>query len=140
MSKHTITKQHLTTQSALLLCCAAVDQAEQLGINICITIVCSSGRVLANVAMNHSPLLSQAIAHKKALTAVSFGIPTKDWQSKLAERNNTLLALQSEPDFTYLGGGLPIFLDNCLVGAIGISGGSEQQDIDCANAAITNLV
>lgn len=139
MLNNTITKQDLTTQAALQLCSAAINQAEQLGINICITIVCSSGRSLASAAMNNSPLLSQAIAHKKALTAVSFGIPTKEWQGKLAERNNTLLALQSEPDFTFLGGGLPISLEGHIVGAIGVSGGSEQQDIDCAAAAINLL-
>lgn len=136
---NTITKQDLTTLAALQLCRAAIDHAEQIDIHICITVVDTSGRSLASVVMNKAPLLSQDISHKKAITSVSFGIPTKEWQTRLAERNNTLLALQSEPDFTFLGGGLPILLDGCLVGAIGISGGSEQQDIDCANAAITNL-
>ena len=37
---NTITRQDLTTQTALHLCRVAIDQAEQLGINICITIVC----------------------------------------------------------------------------------------------------
>lgn len=136
---NTITKQDLTTLAALQLCRAAIDRAEQIDIHICITVVDTSGRSLASVAMNKAPLLSQAISYKKAITSVSFGIPTKEWQTRLAQRNNTLLALQSEQDFTFLGGGLPILLDACLVGAIGISGGSEQQDIDCANAAITNL-
>ena len=139
MFNNTIIKQDLSTQAALHLCRAAIDQAEQLGINICITIVSSSGRSLASVAMNNAPLLSQAISHKKAFTAVSFGIPTKEWQTKLAERNNTLLALQSEPDFTFLGGGIPISHQGSIVGAIGISGGSEQQDIDCATTAINSL-
>ncbi|PJE55445.1 MULTISPECIES: GlcG/HbpS family heme-binding protein [unclassified Marinomonas] len=136
---NTITRQDLTTQTALHLCRVAIDKAEQLGINICITIVCSSGRSLASVAMNNAPLLSQAISHKKAFTAVSFGIPTKEWQTRLAERNNTLLALQSEPDFTFLGGGIPISHQGSVVGAIGVSGGSEQQDIDCATTAINSL-
>ncbi|PYF83144.1 uncharacterized protein GlcG (DUF336 family) [Marinomonas alcarazii] len=139
MLNKTITKQDLTTQAALQLCSTAIDQAVLLGINVCITIVCSSGRNLASAAMNNAPLLSQAISHKKAITSVSFGIPSKEWQSKLADRNNTLLALQSEPDFTFLGGGLPILLEGYIVGAIGVSGGSEQQDIDCATAAINFL-
>lgn len=139
MLNHTITKQDLTTQAALQLCSAAINHAEQIDIHICITVVDTSGRSLASIAMNKAPLLSQAISHKKAITSISFGIPSKEWQTRLAQRNNTLLALQSEPDFTFLGGGLPISLEGNIVGAIGISGGSEQQDIDCANAAITNL-
>ncbi|MCW4631448.1 MULTISPECIES: GlcG/HbpS family heme-binding protein [Marinomonas] len=140
MLNKTITKQDLATQAALQLCSAAMDQAEKCGINICITIVNSSGRTLASAAMNNAPLLSQAISHKKAFTAASFGIPTKQWQERLAERNNTLLALQSEPDFTFLGGGIPILLQGIVIGAIGVSGGSEQQDIDCATIAINTLV
>lgn len=140
MLNKTITKQDLATQAALQLCSAAMDKAEKLGINICITVVSSSGRSLASVAMNNAPLLSQAISHKKAFTAASFGIPSKEWQTRLAEKNNTLLALQSEPDFTFLGGGIPILLQDIVIGAIGVSGGSEEQDIDCATTAINSFV
>lgn len=135
----TITKQDLATEAALQLCNAAIDKAKELGISVCISVVNSSGRSLACVAMNNAPLLSQGISHKKAFTAASFGIPTKEWQTRLSERNNTLLALQSEPDFTFLGGGLPILLGGAVIGAIGISGGSEEQDIDCATAAINSF-
>lgn len=134
-----INKKELTTQAALGLCSTAIDHAKQLGINICITVVTTSGQQLASASMNNAPLISQGVAYKKALTAASFGIPTKEWQSKLADRNNALFALQSEPDFTFLGGGLPIEIEGVVVGAIGISGGSEQQDIDCATKAINSL-
>ncbi|MCB5161001.1 GlcG/HbpS family heme-binding protein [Marinomonas algarum] len=143
MSTITTIQHTLTTSTALSLCQAAIDYAEQIEITICVSVVCLSGRTLASANMNHAPILSHSIANRKAITAASFQLPTKEWQSRLAERTPILMALQSEPDFTYIGGGLPISIDNEIVAAIGISGGSEQQDIDCATAAlqsITNLL
>lgn len=139
MQHKTIIKHTLSTTAALQLCSVAVQHAETLGIDICITVVCPSGNVLASAAMNHAPSISFDVSRKKAITAASFKIPTKDWQTRLADKNNTLFALQSEPNFTFLGGGLPITIEGNLVGAIGISGGSELQDIDCATSAINSL-
>lgn len=143
MSTITTIKHTLTTSTALSLCQAAMDYAERIEVAICVSVVCASGRTLASANMNQAPILSHSIANRKAITAASFQLPTKEWQSRLAERMPILMALQSEPNFTYIGGGLPILIDNELVAAIGISGASEQQDIDCATAAlqsITNLL
>lgn len=140
MNQLTVTEYNLSTRAAAQLCTTAMTYAEQQGIAICIVIVCRAGHPLASMRMNHAPLVSTDLALKKAYTAVSFKQNTHDWQSKLANKPHTLVALQSEPMFTYLGGGLPIFIEQQLVGAIGVSGGNEQQDIECAQAAISTLL
>lgn len=139
MKHELITQTTLSSTTAVALCQHAMTHAESLGIAISICVVDISGLPLCAIRMNRSPLVSPAIAQKKAFTAVSFNKPTKDWQALQAERNNTLLALQSEEAFTFLGGGLPIIVNQTTVGAIGISGGSEAQDIECAEHAIQSL-
>lgn len=130
----------LSTRAAIELCDSAMTAAEQLNITICVAIVCPAGNVLASINMNCAPLISAKLARKKAYTAVSFKQNTYDWQEKLANKPQVLNALLSEPMFTYLGGGLPIYIKQQLVGAIGVSGGSEQQDITCALQAIATLL
>ncbi|MEL0614786.1 heme-binding protein [Marinomonas arenicola] len=135
-----VPNNNLSTRAAIELCDSAMTAAEQLHITICVAIVCPAGNVLASINMNCAPLLSAKLAHKKAYTAVSFKQNTYNWQEKLANKPQVLDALLSEPMFTYLGGGLPIFIEQQLVGAIGVSGGSEQQDISCALKAIATLL
>ncbi|MGO3346100.1 MAG: GlcG/HbpS family heme-binding protein [Marinomonas sp.] len=130
----------LSTRAAIALCDSAMTAAEQLNITICVAILCPAGNILASINMNCAPLLSAKLAHKKAYTAVSFKQNSHDWQEKLANKPQVLNALLSEPMFTYLGGGSPIFVGQQLVGAIGVSGGSEQQDITCALQAIAALL
>lgn len=136
----TVSFVSLSTQAAMQACMAAITHAESLNIAISVSVVDRAGLSLAAVRMNHSPLHSPDIAQRKAYTAVSFGKPTKQWQINLAEKQNVLMGLQSEPNFTFLGGGLPIESDHQILGAIGISGGSEQQDIECAMYALESLM
>lgn len=140
MTNLTTTFHSLTSDSAIQLCMAAIEHAKSQNIAISICVVDTAGAPLAAVRMNQSPLISPEVARKKAFTAVSFGKPSKHWQTALADRNNNLLALQSEPNFTLLGGGIPIFIDDNIVAAIGVSGGSEAQDIDCATHAIESII
>ncbi|WP_417506941.1 GlcG/HbpS family heme-binding protein [Marinomonas gallaica] len=140
MIETTISQHNLTTAAAAQIGATAMAHATSLGIHISICIVDASGIPLVSLRMNQSPLLSIGIAEKKAYTAVSFGKPTQSWQSTLMNKEKILFALQNEPNFTYLGGGLPIHLETITVGAIGVSGGSETQDIDCAQVAIDALI
>ena len=140
MTTYVTTQTNLTTQAAIQMGMAAIDRAESLNIHISLTIVDTTGLPLASLRMNQSPLISVGVAENKAYTALSFRRPTRDWQTSLAHKQTVLAALQSEPKFTYLGGGLPVVINDEVVGAIGVSGGSEGQDIDCAQHAIQILL
>ncbi|WP_417553352.1 GlcG/HbpS family heme-binding protein [Marinomonas fungiae] len=140
MTTYVTTQTNLTTQAAIQMGMAAIDRAQSLNIHISLTIVDTTGLPLASLRMNQSPLISVGVAENKAYTALSFRRPTRDWQTSLAHKQTVLAALQSEPKFTYLGGGLPVVINDEVVGAIGVSGGSEDQDIDCAQHAIQILL
>ena len=48
-------------------------------------------------------------------------------------------SLVARPRFCALGGGFPIRVDDALVGGIGVSGGTEDEDIRCASAGLAAL-
>lgn len=151
------TLHELSTDSALTMLQAAKQKAEQLGINICISVVGPQGIPLASIRMNGAPLLSAGLAEDKAYTAVSFNRATHEWDERLASQPKVQQALGQRDRLTMLGGGLPIHVpagDNTgydsgstgsltassfLVGAVGVSGGAVHQDIECAEAAIAAL-
>lgn len=116
---------------------AAVVCAERLGIQINVAVVDSSGLLAAFLRMPGAPLHSIDIAIDKAYTAVSFGLPTSQWHAVLQQHSEAVReGIVLRPRFVAFGGGLPIVVEGQRIGGIGVSGGSEQQDEDCARAGL----
>ncbi|MDY6841942.1 MAG: heme-binding protein [Pseudomonadota bacterium] len=126
----------LTEAAGLHLLEVAVAKAEELGIKATVAVVDPSGRLLAFVKMAGSFLVSSELARKKAVTAAGMGMDTVELETVLnAEPPRVLSGLTRSENFTVIGGGVPLVRDNHIVGGIGVSGGSEEQDIECAQAA-----
>lgn len=116
---------------------AAVKHAEQLGVQINVAVVDPSGLLTAFLRMPNAPLHSIDIAMDKAYTVASFGLPTHQWTDALAQHSAAVRdGLLRRPRFVAFGGGLPIAVAGQLIGAIGVSGASEAQDQQCAQAGI----
>jgi len=77
------------------------------------------------------------IAIDKAYTAASFGFPTSEWMGILAGDEALRLGMPLRPRLVVFGGGLPIRDGGHLLGGIGVSGGSAEQDAACAQAGLT---
>ena len=90
-----------------------------------------------------TPWHSINLAIDKARTSVSFALPSStlgDMIDNASERVRMNLLLR--PDIVAMGGAFPLLIDGRLVGAIGVSGASEEEDMDCAMAgcfAISDL-
>lgn len=125
----------LTHRAALAMLEAAVAKAEDMGQPQCIVIVDASGETLAQLRMSGAKYLSLKSARTKARTAASIGAPSGD----IPEAVGLAIAAATEGNVTRLPGGLPIRVDDVLVGGIGIGSGSPDQDLEVANAAITAL-
>lgn len=96
-----------------------------------------SGVLVAFLRMAGSPLHSAAIAEDKAYTAVSFGRDTAGWNEILESRTTALRhGLMNRDRFAAFGGGLVVRQGDERIGGIGVSGGSEEQDIECAKAGL----
>lgn len=114
---------------------AAVAVAEKIGVPQCIAVVDESGTPLASLRMDGAKFLSMRTARRKAITAASNRAPTGDMDGIKSLR----LAAATDADFIALEGGLPIFIDGCLVGAIGVGSGTGEQDLIVARAAIAAI-
>jgi uncharacterized protein GlcG (DUF336 family) len=132
--------KELSHESAVDMCLTAIMHANGLPANIGVVVLTPAGVELAAVRMNMAPLHALNIARKKAYTAASFKVPSLSWQEKLKHKPDTMSALLRENSFTYLGGGIPVLMNGEVVAAIGVSGATEAQDIECAEQAITALL
>ncbi len=123
-----------------MACQAAVARAEALGIRINVAVTDASGTLAAFLRMPNAFLHSIDIAIDKAYTAASFGFPTSQWAQILAEDEALRIGMPHRPRLVVFGGGLPIAVDGQRLGGIGVSGGSAEQDAECAQAGIDALL
>lgn len=131
---HYTEQLQISTETALRAVDGAVQHAVSLGIKINVAVCDASGIPMAFLRMNGAHLHSISISEDKAYTAASFGLPTSKWEQILNNHSESVrLGLPMRPRFVQFGGGLPILIDGVLIGGIGVSGGTEQQDEDCAN-------
>lgn len=135
-----ILQHSLSTPLAATIANAVCDFAAREKLNICVSVLDRHGHPLAFQRMESSPLHSIQIAEDKAFTAVSFGFATHLWQERLKENGHLRQALSQQSRLLMIGGGLPLICNDERVGAIGVSGASEQQDIACATAGLNTFL
>ena len=116
---------------------AAVTEAAAIGVKINVAVVDSSGTLMAFLRMPNAPLHSIELAIDKAYTAASFGLPTHLWHDALQAHSPAVQdGIPRRARFVAFGGGLPILEQGVMIGAIGVSGASEEQDQQCAQAGL----
>jgi len=76
------------------------------------------------------------IAIDKAYTSASFGFPTSQWMKVLESDTALRAGLPLRPRLVIFGGGLPIVEIGVRIGGIGVSGGSADEDEECARAGL----
>ena len=118
---------------------AAVAKARELGVKINVAVCDSGGNLAAFLRMPGAFNQSIDIAIDKAHTAAGFGFPTGDWTKVLDGNEGMKLGFPVRPRLVVFGGGLPIRIDDQLVGGIGVSGASEAQDEACARAGLAAI-
>ena len=134
-----VSEQSLDWQTAAQLTAAACEHAITQGLKICVQVVDRHGNPLAMQRINHTPMHCTEIAADKAYTAAGFSFATHEWQQRLQQKPQLLDGLSKRPRLVVFGGGLPIFHGGTLLGAIGVSGATELQDIECAQAGLDAL-
>jgi uncharacterized protein GlcG (DUF336 family) len=125
----------LNLKSALPVIAAAEKKAAEIGVPMVITVLDAGGNMIAQHRMDDALLVSVEISANKAYTALSLKMPTSDL-AKLAQPGQPLYGIQNSSRVIIFGGGFPMTSDGKIVGAIGVSGGSVEQDMDCAKAGV----
>jgi uncharacterized protein GlcG (DUF336 family) len=107
--------------------------AIEKGIDVSVVIVNREGRVVLSYRMDGSSFLNLSLAETKAATAAAIGAPTSLLEQAVDAGKPSLLSV---PGAAMVAGGLPILRADRIVGGIGISGGSSQDDEGIAKSAL----
>lgn len=125
----------ITRAAAAALVDAAREAAGNIGIEVAIAVTDSAGHLKLFERTDGAPFLTADVAIGKAWTAASYGIPTHVWNAYLTG-DPKVAQLAHVPRLVAVGGGYPVKEGGTLIGGIGVSGGTYQQDQDIAEAAL----
>jgi glc operon protein GlcG len=114
---------------------AALDEARRNNWLMAVAVVDISGELVYFEKMDDTQNGSVRVAAAKARSAALFKRPTKAFQDTLTGSPDGVRILGLDGAVP-VEGGVPLVIDGLIVGAIGVSGGTSQQDGVCAKAAI----
>lgn len=134
-----ITRNHpkLTLEGARTMLAAAERRATEINVPMNIAVVDDGGHLIAFTRMDGAKLSSIRIAMNKAHSAAIRRKPSGPAISANGQPDVMLsvsLAIGSGAQQTPIRGGLPLIVDGEIVGAIGVSNGTEDEDVDVARA------
>jgi uncharacterized protein GlcG (DUF336 family) len=126
----------LTLADARAMIDAGEKKAAQLGIPYNLAVVDAGGQLIAHVRMDGAWLGSVDIAINKAWTARAFDMATEKL-GKMAQSGKPLFGIDStnHEKVVIFGGGVPLKMGDVVVGGVGASGGTVDQDLDVVEAA-----
>jgi uncharacterized protein GlcG (DUF336 family) len=126
----------LTLDGARKVMDAAIAQADKMEQPFCIAVTDAAGEAILTARMDGAPRLSAGIALNKAFTVTGFGgMPTDQFWDAIRDDPALMNGITHTPRLVVFGGGVGVFVDGTLVGAVGVSGGTTDQDAEVANAA-----
>ena len=128
----------IAIENARKVMAAAEAEASKNNWAVVIAIIDSGGHVVMLHRYDNVQLSSIDISQGKAKTALMFKRPTKVLDDAISSGGAGLRFL-SLKDIVPLEGGLPIVMDGKIVGAIGVSGATGDQDSQCAQAGLDAL-
>jgi len=131
----------VTLAEAKRMLSAGEAKAESLGIAYNIAVVDVGGHLVAFVRQDGALIGSIDLAIDKAMTARLFDKTTSELAT-LAQSGEPLFGIQESNSgkVVIFGGGVPIVSGGKIIGAVGTSAGTIEQDIEVAQAAIAALV
>lgn len=123
----------ISLESAKKVASPALAEARKNGWTMAVAIVDTAGNLVYFEKMDDTQLGSCHVAIDKARSAALFKRPTKEFQQTLAGGGDGLRVLRLAGAIP-VEGGIPLVSNGKIVGAIGVSGGSSDQDGQCASA------
>ncbi|MBC7375293.1 MAG: heme-binding protein [Frankiales bacterium] len=128
----------LTLDDATALLAAARTAAEQVGVPMTFALMDAGGHLLALHRMDGAPWITADVAQGKAWTAAAYGVPSAAQKDKMAPMPNfaTAITAMTHGRFTPQTGAVPVYRGGVLVGGLGASGGTGDQDEAACVAAV----
>ena len=126
------TRNSLSLADARTLLDGAVREAEARNLGVSFAVVDDAGVLIALERLDTARYHTPEVAFRKARTAAIARTPTGALQSQIKDEP----AFVTFPDRTPIKGGLPVTHEGAVVGAIGCSGGTTDEDVACCEAGI----
>ena len=136
----TIPSSAISLAGAQKVLAAAMAKADEIGLAACIAICDPGGHPILTARMDGAPILSMTIANDKAYSVIAFkGMPTHAWWGAIENEPALVHGITHTDRLIVFGGGVGLRSGGGLVGGIGVSGGSAQQDQSIAEAGAAAL-
>lgn len=125
----------ITLKTAVAIIEKATAKAEEINVPVYIAVVDQGGNLVAQHRMDSAILVSETISRNKAYTALATRMGT-DTLGTFAQPGQPLYGIESTQGgrIVIFGGGFPLISEGKVVGAIGVSGGSVDEDMAVATA------
>ena len=120
-------------EQARKIVAAAIADAKRQGLPMAVAVVDTAGQLVAFERMDNTQTASIQVSQDKAVSAAMYRRPTKAFQDLVAGGGVGLRVLTLR-NANAVEGGLPLIVDGKIIGAIGVSGGSSDQDGTVAKA------
>lgn len=119
------------------LCAAAREKSRELGIDISFAISDENGLPRAYRRYGDALVLSITLVPGKAYTSAVTQCRTKDVAACAAEGGSLMAIQANDPRITLVAGGYPLFVNGKIAGAVGVGGGTEEQDCEIAEYVVS---
>ena len=131
----------LTLSDARIIMAAAEQKSREIGVDMDIAITDDSGSLLMFHRMDNARITSIDVAISKAFTAAAARRSTRSY-GEVSQSGGPAFGIHvsNQGRFMIVAGGLPIFVDEQIVGGVGCSSGHPDQDEEVAQAGIDALL
>jgi len=141
VTKDFVSRPQVSVSTALRVVEAALAQGDTSGVPVAVAVSDAAGNVIASARMDDAPLGALRLAADKAYTSALWQMPSGDMHESSQPGGADWGITSTEGGrMVVYAGGLPIFADGVLAGAIGVSGGTGAQDAECARSALASAL
>jgi uncharacterized protein GlcG (DUF336 family) len=132
-----VTQKILSLGMAKTIAEATLGECRAKGFHTSAAVVDRAGQLLVLLRDEQATATTAEMARRKAFTARVFRSSTLEFQKRTMDP--AFAAQRNVPDILALGGGVPIVVGKEIVGGVGSSGSSQEQDDACAKAGVAKV-
>ena len=137
MAQGVITQRNLSLGLAKTIAEAALAECQAKGFHTAVAVVDRAGQVMVILRDEQASAQTAEMARRKAFTARMFRTTTLEFQKRTTDP--AYAAQRQVADILALGGGVPIQIGNEIIGGVGSSGSSQEQDDACAKSGVAKV-
>lgn len=132
-----VMQRNLSLAMAKTIAEATISACKEKGYSTAAVVVDRAGQVMVILRDEQASAQTAEMARRKAYTARMFRLTSLEFQKRTADPKYA--AQRDVADILALGGGVPILVGNEVIGGVGSSGSSQEQDDACAKAGVAKV-